>query len=249
LTVCRSRLTIHVSSVPSLGEPAMLKKKALRGFTLIELMIVVAIIGILAALAIPNFIKFQARSKQSEVKSNLKAMFTAQQSYKQEHDVYSICVRKIGFSPERANRYYYKVNTTDGNLPAEACATIELRADAPGVTANTDGEIQPDLFKYGATFPNTACTAANVPYAPIAPLNSGIIVAANLIGTSTPTTQTNGSFGACGQGQIDSDVNLDAWYVSSVSSTTAGVCPALAGSDQNAPGGEPMNTYNDVNCP
>ncbi len=49
-----------------------------KGFTLIELMIVVAIIGILAAIAIPNFLKFQAKSKQSEAKSNLGAIFTGQ---------------------------------------------------------------------------------------------------------------------------------------------------------------------------
>ena len=52
-----------------------------KGFTLIELMIVVAIIGILAAIAIPNFLKFQAKSKQSEAKSNLGAIFTGELAY------------------------------------------------------------------------------------------------------------------------------------------------------------------------
>lgn len=52
-----------------------------KGFTLIELMIVVAIIGILSAIAIPNFLKFQARSRQSEAKQNLSAIYTAYQAY------------------------------------------------------------------------------------------------------------------------------------------------------------------------
>ncbi len=52
-----------------------------RGFTLIELMIVVAIVGILTALAIPNYLRFQLRSKTSEARINLKAIATSENSY------------------------------------------------------------------------------------------------------------------------------------------------------------------------
>src|SRR5205823_14551332 len=82
-------------------------KKLQKGFTLIELMIVVAIIGILAAIAIPNFIKFQARSKQSEAKANTKAIFTAQKAFFQEKDRFSSLTGEVGFEPERNNRYAY----------------------------------------------------------------------------------------------------------------------------------------------
>ncbi len=63
-------------------------RKGRQGFTLIELMIVVAIIGILAAIAIPNFLRFQLKSKTSEGKVNLSAIRTAEETYLAEFGQY-----------------------------------------------------------------------------------------------------------------------------------------------------------------
>jgi type IV pilus assembly protein PilA len=58
-------------------------KKQAKGFTLIELMIVVAIIGILAAIAIPNFLRYQLRSKFAELRTNVEAIRKSQESLRQ----------------------------------------------------------------------------------------------------------------------------------------------------------------------
>ena len=58
------------------------KKQATEaGFTLVELMIVVAIIGVLSAVAVPNFKKYQAKAKTSEAKIQLAAAYTAEQAF------------------------------------------------------------------------------------------------------------------------------------------------------------------------
>lgn len=61
-----------------------------RAFTLIELLIVVAIIGILAAIAVPNFLNAQIRAKVARVKGDLKAVSTATEMYKMDSGMYPL---------------------------------------------------------------------------------------------------------------------------------------------------------------
>ena len=67
-----------------------------KGFTLIELMIVIAIIGILAAIAIPNFVSYRQRSYNSAAQSDLKNATTAQEAYYVDWGTYATTTTKLG---------------------------------------------------------------------------------------------------------------------------------------------------------
>jgi type IV pilus assembly protein PilA len=79
--------------------------KGQKGFTLIELMIVVAIIGILAAIAIPNFLQYQMKSRQSEAKTNLQAIRTSEISFQAEKGCYIgvVTPEPVGMAAPAAN--------------------------------------------------------------------------------------------------------------------------------------------------
>lgn len=126
-------------------------KKKTHAFTLIELMIVVAIIGILAALGISNFRNFQMRSKLVEARGSLKGIATAESSYFAEQGRYLAIVptpaaapgaqprawvgagtvgfNTIGFIPEGALRFQYSVDTNGASTNFIAAAIGDLDVD------------------------------------------------------------------------------------------------------------------------
>ena len=62
-----------------------------KGFSIIELMVVIAIIGILAAIAIPSYMGVQKRAKRSEFKTNLEILRLLEEKYYAENSVYLAC--------------------------------------------------------------------------------------------------------------------------------------------------------------
>ncbi|WP_028323672.1 type IV pilin protein [Desulfatirhabdium butyrativorans] len=102
------------------------------GFTLIELMIVVAIIGILAAIAIPNFMNYQCKAKQSEAKSNLGNIRTAEEAYYAEKDSYGATLGDIGFSVKGTDKQSYSYGLAASGTGTTAAFTATAGATAGG---------------------------------------------------------------------------------------------------------------------
>ena len=137
-------------------EPVLDRWHRQRGFTLIELLIFVAIIGILAGIAVPNFLRYQARTCQAEAKTNLSAIFIAQASFSAEFAYYGH-FNQIGFAPVGPSRYTYR---SGGAGPAGGASTNTAGLDLiPGVTGIV-AEGTPAAMNGLAGF--TATAAANL---------------------------------------------------------------------------------------
>jgi type IV pilus assembly protein PilE len=98
----------------------------MRGITLVELMIVVVIIGFLAAVAYPNYREFAARAKRNEAKAALLQIATNQERFYLQNNTYTCDMTRLGFSAAAdfvTESGTYTVNVTDctaDNFTAQA---------------------------------------------------------------------------------------------------------------------------------
>ena len=85
------------------------REKGASGFTLIELMVVVAIVAILSTIAVPLYLNFRKRAYTTEARAGLYGIRKLQQNYFFNNDIYSDNVAKLNFKMEGRTRYYYEI--------------------------------------------------------------------------------------------------------------------------------------------
>jgi prepilin-type N-terminal cleavage/methylation domain-containing protein len=159
------------------------------GFTLIEVMIVVALIGILAAIAIPGYKTYQARARRTEAYMNLSAIIRTEDAYYAEHQVYvgmaggsppsvpgppfgaykrpwtaadEAAFGNLGWTPEGSIFYDYGLTVVGcGTCAAGTCVTAAAYGDVDG-----DSQIAVVLYtrgSFGAACPDAVLNALPIP--------------------------------------------------------------------------------------
>lgn len=161
-----------------------MKRYLEQGFTLVELMVVVAIIGILSAVAIPNFKKYQAKSKTTEAKMQLASIYTYELTAASDYDTFASCLAEFGYSPAPKGYYMVGFNAAFGG-------TTVSSNGLPGCAAGA-------AIALGSTYftPAAIRTYASVPQ----------------IADLTSTAGSQSTFTASAAGNLDT-TRIDKWYI------------------------------------
>ncbi len=174
---------------------ASMKADRTHGFTLVELMIVVAIIGILASVAIPSFLNYQLTAKRAEGYANLNALSKAQKAYYAEYSVFvsakpepwftggalpmatkrdsgpiDVAFAAVGWAPEGDVFYDYDTATVSDPLLGD-CVTCTGDCFTSSAYGDLDGDGKFSILIYAHAdlaggFCTTGRVAGNGPYSP-----------------------------------------------------------------------------------
>ncbi len=120
------------------GRPQELRGKglAIAAVAIGSFWLVVAVVGVIAAIAIPSFVGFQTTSRQAEARTNLRAIYDAEAAYHAEHGRYAASFAALDWRPEGVTRYTFFLG--DEAVPPPATEPAALPPDV-ATYANRDG--------------------------------------------------------------------------------------------------------------
>jgi type IV pilus assembly protein PilA len=178
--------------------------KGQKGFTLIELMIVVAIIGILAAIAIPNFLTYQLKSRQAEAKTNLQAIKTSEVAFQAERGCYiGIAVEGVAAPTAGTKTVPY---TWGGGLPPTAPGALWCTALYGGWFADIGFKATGNVnYQYGVDSSVAPTVGTFTGYTPA--LSCPFAIA----GTTAAALAVQNDFVAAAKSNLDGDPLVSTW--------------------------------------
>lgn len=149
-------------------------RKSQKGFSLVELMVVVAIIGVLASIAVPSINKYLAKARQTEAKTQLSSLYTSEKAFYAEYTTYDSRFPAIGYSPEGQLRYnvgfsaVHNRATANNGYNAAAADIVAVKGYCGNGTmenncallVGADGREAPDIPSGTATTATTFTAAA-----------------------------------------------------------------------------------------
>ncbi len=154
------------------------------------------VVGILASIAIPNFLTFNCRAKQSEAKTNLTGLFTAERAFYGEYDTYTTDLITMNWMPDGSPAYVY------GFSQAGPRPTAEILSKIPGL----------DPARRTTDDPRVLSPAGQVNYQTTRMHSSnGLPLTAQSLPPDTHATKTEFLAGATGD--VDNDGILDVWTI------------------------------------
>jgi type IV pilus assembly protein PilA len=172
-----------------------MKRNNKSGFTLVELMVVVGIIGILIALVAPNLTSFTAKAKQSSAKVELSGLYTAEKAFQAEYSSYHGNLPYIGHVPDGCSTASSACNAASKRPYSVGFSAVGVNADlVAGVTTAITGTA---VFH----FANSVGAAQSIP---------GTVSLGGTANRTTTTTQN--TFVAAAQGLI-SLTTADVWAI------------------------------------